>query len=112
MGNGYPHCDSVKGWGTGIHPEITGIHPEGRGMGIHPETREKGGERVFALILRRRVGNGYPSWIQEKVGERVSTLILRRGVGNGYPSCDSGEGWGTGIHPETLERGGKRVFTL
>ena len=60
MGNGYPCCVSVKGWGTGTHHETTGIHPEGRGMGIHLEAQEKGEERVFTLGFRRMVGNGYP----------------------------------------------------
>ena len=57
--------------------------------------------------------------------QRVYTLRLRRRARNEYSPWDSGEGWGTGIHPNTpgegrgtgiqpeiQERGGKRVFTL
>ena len=60
----------------------------------------KGGEWVFTLRLRRRARNEYSPWDS---GEWWGTGI--------HPNTP-GEGRGTGIQPETQERGGKRVFTL
>ena len=99
MGNGYPCRDSVKGWGTDTHHETTGIHPEGRGMVIHPEAQEKGEERVFTLILRRGVENGYPSWESgEGWGTGIHPNTPGEGRGTGIQTRDSGKGWKTGIH--------------